>query len=603
MRGTKLPRVGLRTRIINSLSHCLHSRGEQYGIALRGLTLSTALVLSVLGGLLMTSFASFNGRDFMLVPAVHAADSRFGTTLGGIRWDRIYNPCIEAIKSVETLYRPRGPIPEPGPLVIGCSLPDCGPGTDGPGPIDLRITLSGDPAEKVVIEFENMTARDAGRISVKGNARHVKGTSRFEMGRGTSALRGFTIERGRRPPVGYPRLVLARSFLERISRAAGADDLLAESKYPVAFIAEQFRGKASVGGYAILYILGHCLPPPAKSDRVEFPNGVPPDTVLVLAPGRIAKGSTGCADYEDQVYESSGASFIRVQNHLEDGDSVISGPFSRPCRSEIVVYSKSTALAVVQPVTPPWSSGSDKVPAELLEPLKVPVTLWILNDDPPNHAANDLKNEIANANIYYRDSMCGITFDDNPTVHSVTTDIALPPGDEENYLSFDPSDGPKIMQEGCTDPGLGKPCLHAPDTLNVYLVKYILGDVGFTSFSPAYGTDPNCTTRGQLPRCDNFGDMVFLVPSRRDDTLAHELGHTMELEGITGVGNLGNQNLMWEYDRRGMAVTKGQCYRTNVDEFSYVNSSGVRPASSPRHRHCPIDDGPSDRCPDLSFDR
>lgn len=574
--------------------------------------------VGTLAALFITSFLLIDGSPGVFT-SVYAADSRIGTTLGGIRWDHTYNPCIEAIQSAKTPYRPKGPIPEPGPLVIGCTLADCGLGTDGPGSIDLRITLSGDLAQKVVLEFENIPAREAQRISTKGDVKRVRGTTRFEIGRGTSVLKGFKPNLDGRPPVAYPRVLLNHNTLADLAKAARGDDLLASSSYTVSFTVDQFRGKVSVNSYAIQYILGHCLPPPEPEviDRIEFSSGTLPDKVLVLAPGRIATGPSGCSDYQQQVYERSDASFVPVQNHFTDKEVVFlepfsAGPHSTPsvvptawpeCHSEVVVYNKTKALAVVQPVTPPWGSNpaGDVVPVELIETLKVPVTLWILNDDPPNQATDHLIHEIVNAITRFTESMCGISFDDSPPVHSVKTDITLPAGGEETYLSFDPSNGPMIMRDGCDNPASGKPCLYVADSLNVYLVKYIQGAVGFTSYSSVYGP----CARNQIPRCDNFGDMIFLVPGRKDDTLAHEFGHTMELEGQTGVDSLSTSNLMWEYGRTGLSptLTKGQCYRSSVDEFSYLNSSGVRPAGSPVQRNCPVSDAYTDQCPRLSFDR
>jgi hypothetical protein len=546
----------------------------------------------------------------LLFSVALAADSQLGPPTP--EWDDVHEPCVFAIKSAETLYHPRGPIPEPGPLVIGCKLVDCGPGADGPGPIDLRITLTGNLVKNAIIEFENMPVQDAARIDVRGNARHVKGTTRFEVHAGTTVLRGLGFSPKNRPPVAIPRLALNPEALEALKQAAIVDDLLANIKSPVTLTIEQFRGRVTVNEYAVRYDFRICprpLPPSQETDSVEFSNGIPPDNVLILAPGRVGTGPLGCHGYKDEVYTSNAASNVMLDNHLKDegvlallGASVrhhvTSSELLIRCHSEVVVYSKSSALAVVNPVTPPWTDqAGDRVPlAPLDHLLKVPVTLWILDS---SEKSNQAVAEIRFANDYYKNWMCGITFNETPTIHSVMTDITLPAGKEDAYLRFDPGDGPTLMQEGCNNPGSQKPCLYSAGNLNVYFVQDIGGDFGFTSYSPTYGTCP----RDQIPRCDNFGDMIFLVPGRQPETLAHEFGHTLELEGLTGVGTLSNGNIMWEYDRDGtsLTMTKGQCYRANVDEFSYVNSSGVRSPGSYKHRYCPVYDTPSEQCPDLSF--
>lgn len=541
-----------------------------------------------------------------------AAESDLARQSG--HWDNFFEPCILPIKSADKLYRPRGPIPEPGPFVIGCNLVDCGPGTNGPGPIDLRITLTGDLAEKAILEFENMTVRDAARIGVRGNARHVAGTTRFEVRSGITVLRGFAPNPELRPPVAIPHLTLNRKALEALKQAGKNDDLFVNSKSPVTFDIEQFRGQVNVNGYAVRYEFRICPRPPEtypeQPDRVEFSNGIPSGEVLILAPGRVGTQPWGCVDYEDEVYPSSATAVIPVNNHLEDelnpeelgalARRVETGfGIFRRCHSEVVVYGKSNALAVVHPVTPPWTDPvGDKVPVSLLNPLQMPVTVWILLADDKNKSIETkLVAQLESATSIYTNAMCGITFDNALTIHSVNTD--LPTGHEQEYLRFDPSLGPSIMTEGCINPGSGKPCFYTPNSLNVYLVEYIDGNLGFTSYSPTFGT----CARTDIPTCDFFGDMIFLVESRQDDTIAHEFGHTLELDGINGILNSSSENLMFEGKRSANSITKGQCYRVNVDHFSYANTGNIRPAGSSTHGNCPRDGGPSNVCPELLFNR
>lgn len=572
-----------------------------------GLSLSTSQTLGILW-LVVAMFLLPTERwtTFPISEAI-AADSHLARQFGG--WDNFFEPCILPIKSAEAPYRPRGPIPEPGPFVIGCELVDCGPGTDGPGPIDLRITLTGDLADKAILEFENMTVRDAARIGVRGNARHVEGTTRFEVSSGSAIFRGFETNPNLRPPVAIPHLTLNPKVLDALKQADKVDDLFVNSKSPVTFDIEQFRERVSVNRYTTRYEFRICPRPPQplpeKPDHVEFSNGIPQNEVLVLAPGRLGTQPWGCADYENEVYPSSATATVPVKNHLEDelNPEVLGalarrvetrfGIFTR-CHSEVVVYGKSNALAVIQPVTPPWTDPTgDKVPVGLRNPLMVPVTVWILSDDLNKTKEKKLTNEIRTATISYATGMCGITFDDAPTIHSVNTDI--PPGREYEYLYIDPPVGASIMKAGCTNPGSG-PCFYAEGSLNVYLVDFLVGGaVGFTSYLP------NCA-QNTMPTCDFSGDTIFLTDSRAYDTLAHEFGHALELIGTDGIDGLSSQNLMWEYLRGQDSVTKGQCYRANVDEFSYVNTAQIRPAGSPTHRNCPRNGDSSNVCPELSFD-
>lgn len=573
-----------------------------------GLSLSTSQALWILW-LVMAMFLLPTERWISLsISEAIAADSHLARQFGD--WDNFFEPCISAIKSTETLYRPHGPIPEPGPLVIGCRLADCGPGADGPGPIDLRITLTGDLAEGTLLEFENMTVRDAEHIGVRGNARHVKGTTKFEVRSGTTVLRGFRTNPELRPPVAIPYLTLNHEALEALKQAAKNDDLLANSKSPVTFDIEQFRGRVNVNRYAVRYEFRICptprppLPPPTP-DRVEFSNGIPPDRVLILAPGRLGTGPWGCAGYEDEVYESSAKAVVPVNNHLADEGSLISFRNGEErfiwslCHSEVVVYGKSNALFVAQPVTPPWTDPvGDKVPVALRNPLMVPVKVWILIVDRNNIEGARLEGEITTAIKIYEDAESGITFD-TPVITNVNAQI--PAGQERDYLYLDPAANSGIMKAGCVNPPSTTPCFYDSTSLNVYLVEFIQGDLGFTSPGPAYGPPPlpNCSF-SSIPTCDFFGDMIFLVASRSYDTLAHEFGHTFELDD----GGFSTQNLMCEHGRIGEFITKGQSYRANVDEFSYVNTAHIRPVGSPTHRNCPRNSAPSllNVCPNLDFD-
>ncbi len=583
-------------------------------------------------------------------------------------WDSISEPCIETIKSAEALYAPRGPMPEPGPLVVGCKLSDCGPGTDGPGPIDLRITLTGELAEKAMLEFENMTVREATHIAARGNVKHVKGTTRFQVQSGNSVLRGFGNDPKRRPPVATPHLILNRKAFEAFKRAAKVDDLLAKIKSPVTLEIEQFRGAVVVNRFALIDTFKSCrsitprpqipletpskltkllgepgpgkpnlnpakghlkptkplleLPKPPQHDFVRLINLDLASKFMILAPGRINPGVSDCADYPNEVYQSSAGDVVEVRNHLNDEETpkvmahlgssgmVAHHPPSFPgrCHSEVVVYSESHALAVVRPVIPPWTDAhSETVSVELQPPLKIPVTIWILLPDPTMshktrlqdnlHLATSIYTHLPNPPNPILNGMCGIIFDEDVRINSVNSQ--LPVGQEVDYLRIaSVVQGETIMKAGCGTPG-STPCFYDPGRLNVYLVEYADGNLGSTSYSPTRDT---CNVE-HLPTCDFFGDMIFLAEDWGDDTLAHEFGHTFELDGTTGVGGMTNTNLMWEYGRAPMptSITKGQCYRAHVDHFSYVNTGGIRPSTSPTHGNCPRNGAQSERCPGLSF--
>jgi hypothetical protein len=554
-----------------------------------------------------TSLVPIDSGIVSSVANAYADDSKSILHFGGIPWNAVYNPCIEAITSLSSskaLSKPRVPIPEPGPLIVGCKLVDCGPGTDGPGPIDLRINLAGDLAQSVTLKFENMTARDAARIVVKGTAKYIKNTTSFEVRRGTAVLRGFGANPTLPPPVATPRLTLNREVIERLKQSAKTDTLLANTEHVVTLDIEQFRGRATVDAYGIRFTFRHCLPPPEQDDHVRFSTGVPKGEVLVLSPGRKDNSASGCADYNDGVRYSSGEVSVGLWNHLQDVRELTVSAFSPlvpppvmdRCHSEVVVYSKSTALEVVQPVVPPWTSrNGDQVPVGLRSPLQLPVTVWILYVPPSKtegSVEDNIKTQIATANTIYPDAGCGITFPNQPEVHIGITqsqDVTVFPGADqaEQWVTINN--------------------FYTPETLNIYAIESLQG-------TPAQ-TSPNNTGLNK----DMFGDKIFVTPLIQADTVAHEFGHTLGLLDVQGMG-FSNENSYLMYGRTcppsnpscstgrtGDMISRGQCYRANVDEGSFLNSpdrdhinTGIR--SGVTKNICPPNKASSiDSCPDLDF--
>ena len=637
------------------------------------LSLNASQALRIIGLVVAIFFMPTERWTSLPISDALAADGQLARSAG---WDSLFESCIETIKSAEALYPPRGPIPEPSPLAIGCKLADCGPGTDGPGPINLRITLTGELAESAILKFENMTVRDATRIAVRGNARHVKGTTRFEIHIGTTVLRGFANNPNLLPPVAIPHLTLNRNALKALKQAAKVDDLIASNKSPVTLNIEQFRGPVIVNEYAVRDSFRFCPSPlrptlnPTKVplDLTELlrepgpgrprldPTKVPPKltkpilesrefdfvdfvtppqgTVTILAPGRRWSSFLGgCKNYHEEVYHN-----VLLENHLSDEEALLAlaalhhglvdtVQLRRRCHSEVVVYSEAHALAVVQPVIPPWTDApGDRVPITLPPRLTVPVTAWIIYDstnsefDTPTkvvayvaNVTSVLRTDLASATDAFtynpmvtpHTPMCGIQFP-NLTIHTIdmgklliddTPNILniLNGRTKDDFTEVDAGDAEKRYINDIS------PKLYDPTHLNLYLLWGQMNpDITVPAHSLPTAGSIACQNTDWGFNCDVYGDMILLSSTDRDPlTVAHEIGHTLSLEHTGFV----NTNLMGpSTSSSGPYVTQGQCYRAHVDYTSYLNTDGIR--TGPQLKDCPRDSPYTSpvMCPDLTFD-
>src|SRR5215470_8341462 len=141
-------------------------------------------------------------------------------------------PQVFVVPSIYTAYLcvedlvvvPEIPIWHP----VGCEIVDCCPGCPGPGEIDWNIKVSGDPAERVLFEFERLPAEGAKKLSIKGNAKLIEG-NRLEVGSGESLIGGFPADTRQGPVLGRGRILLNKTWL---NEAAGKSKSAAEDKAP-----------------------------------------------------------------------------------------------------------------------------------------------------------------------------------------------------------------------------------------------------------------------------------------------------------------------------------------------------------------------------------
>jgi hypothetical protein len=288
------------------------------------------------------------------------------------------------------------------------------------------------------------------------------------------------------------------------------------------------------------------------SDRVQL-NGVAgsmPATVII--DGR----RSGC--FEDQKANGQSPLFWNVLSR-------------QACHSEIIAFAEGSAMNVQTEVTAWTDSPADVLPVQMAPELVVPINLFIMSGDFDTHdeakREAQAKNDVARATQIYGAGQCGIAFSvglikDERTAPNVTPALltAECTGNVASFNAIDPIETAK--------PGVK--------------IFYVDGPSGLQGQTCADGQTA----------------VIIITVSSTNETLAHELGHAFSL------GHANNPTLKMPADNLMMspasnpgALTLGQCYRTNINQASVVNTSGFRMGLK---RTC-TDDADDSECLVLSF--
>src|SRR6266545_7225842 len=118
----------------------------------------------------------------------------------------------------------RIPVPPLEPIPVGCEIIDCCPGCPGPGVIDWRIRVEGNPVEALEVTFENLPGDRAGQLKFEGNVK-ADGV-RLLIGKGEALIRG--LPGAGRPAVARLRLVPDKAWASK--EQAGARDEAAATR-------------------------------------------------------------------------------------------------------------------------------------------------------------------------------------------------------------------------------------------------------------------------------------------------------------------------------------------------------------------------------------
>lgn len=440
----------------------------------------------------------------------------------------IYNFCLTDIIVIEFN------IPD---IPVGCEVIDCCPGCPGPGPIDWRIRLTGNPIEKMTFQFDNLSPDEAQRLELRGNGRWVS-PSRLELRRGETVIRGFRDRRGTgvRPPIATPRVVVSRAMLQQDAAGANADAQRGPSE--LRLIVEQVMGRFVVNEYVVVYRFNRCGPVGIpQTDTLDINNNAGADNAVALLDGRM---NGACVN--DSLYR--GPDKIRLGNVQTNGT----------CNSEVAVFDDNDAVQLLTPVTTWTDAVGDRLPADLTPDLwQAPVSVWVTTGTVATAQVH-----MAQANLLYNTNHVGVAFNPNyqnlvNNANAVAT-IGVPSCTAANIAALQ---------------GSG---FYTANQLNVYYVN--TGGTGYNCIA-----DRNIIVIGTAPQ---------------PETLSHEIGHAFTLAHVNtgagisvdyngdGVADFPNTNVMWAGGNGRTVFTEPQAFRMNLNPTSVLNTNGVRTIATTR---------------------
>ena len=291
-------------------------------------------------------------------------------------------------------------------------------------------------------------------------------------------------------------------------------------------------------------------------------------TAAIGTPVLIASGQDGDECLRHKLVTGTG--ILVVANGLESASG---------CRSELVVFSKDRESERL--IAPKWNDSAQPLEVTLSQRLGVPLNVVVRSGE--KSVAAWAKSDVALATAIFNDNRVGMRF--------VAGAIYRNSAAQAELLAKACGGVDELRDAG--------PPLYRPERINVYYVP-----VGYYVTWSGY----NCFESGAP-------NVIFISQSGSvPTTLAHELGHALNLrnasghtdaaEGNAGMNSFTEENLMYSWadiegERDHLSI--GQAFRMNWDAESWLNEGGVAQPARPVI-DCQDSATVAGPCPKLSLD-
>ena len=545
----------------------------------------------------------------------------------------------------------------PPPLVLGCLLPGCELASSGP--LELRIELYGDAVESATLNIDGVPPETMRALDFKGESvAALKESGRFKIGKGATRISGFPLSniqipisatklsevlREQTSPLlsihtAQLQLTLDQAAMHRLASQAHETSARPGTEFGIIDLSAQVWGKNTlINQVTSHYRIRVCSTDgsvkgddPIDQIHLTEQQGATvqnfPDDAVALANGRTSTGWV-----QPDAFRSKSL-FDMPKNMLHDDKTCVqknSADQDEPCTAEASIFTKNHGMTMA--LSPNWTFWlGDKVPASIKptppDLITVPIDFFILWEHgplPPGTtcptaspsvvAPNSeclLENWLTEANMIYENMFSGIRF----TKRSITTTLT------NDY---------DLLRAGCGDLDPIYSHFPVPNYQNPTAVRMFFVRHSYDRDSNQPGSGWTCTTTPYSTyKIDpTYYNEVFISVSHANaTTLTHELGHILSLLDANNIDGgvphsphdwaclvpsitrpnvycLNENNLMWSGSSHRSSLTKGQSFRTNVNEKSAVfrhDILGKVLDLLPRQCEDTID---NINCPSLTLDR